>query len=263
YYDDLHEAVGSFDYVIATPPFNVTGVDKSKLEGDTRRFPFGLPRPDNANYLWIQLFYSALNENGRAGFVMANSASDARASEVQIRRRLIEERAVDVMVAISPNFFYTLPIAVTLWFLDRGKRRTPRKDTVLFLDARHTYRQVDRAHRDFLPEQIELLANTVRLYRNEKPEFFAGSEELLAGRFPDGAYVDVPGLCKVATIADIEAHGWSLNPGRYVGVAAGDEHPRDFAERLAELHDEFRVLSDESEVLRRKVDAAVRGILEA
>jgi type I restriction enzyme M protein len=261
YYDDLHDAVGSFDFVMANPPFNVNGIDKSKLEGDTRRFPFGLPRPDNGNYLWIQLFRSALNETGRAGFVMANSASDARASEAEIRRRLIQERAVDVMIAIGPNFFYTLPIAVTLWFLDRGKRGTPREDTVLFLDARHTYRQIDRAHRDFLPEQIELLANTVRLYRGEEPESAAGSAELMAERFPDGSYVDATGFCRVARIEEIEAQGWSLNPGRYVGVAVGAEDDGDFHEQLAELHDEFAVLSDESDSLRLKVDAAVRGIL--
>ena len=263
YYEDLHDAVGRFDFVMANPPFNVNGIDKTKLDGDTRRFPFGLPRPDNGNYLWIQLFRSALNDTGRAGFVMANSASDARASEAAIRRQLIEERSVDVMIAIGPNFFYTVTLPVTLWFLDRGKRGTSREDTVLFLDARNTFRQVDRAHRDFLPEQVELLANVVRLYRGEKPETIAGSAELMAERFPDGTYVDVPGLCKVATVAEIEAQGWSLNPGRYVGVAAGVEDDGDFAVRLAELHGEFTTLSDEAEVLRRKVDAAVRGILGA
>jgi type I restriction enzyme M protein len=263
YYDDLHDAVGSFDFVMANPPFNVNGIDKSKLEGDTRRFPFGLPRLDNGNYIWIQLFYSALNETGRAGFVMANSASDARASEAEIRRRLIEGRAVDVMIAIGSNFFYTVTLPVTLWFLDRGKRGTPREDTVLFLDARHTYRQIDRAHRDFLPEQIELLANTVRLYRGEEPESVAGSEELMAESFPDGAYADVPGFCRVATIEEIEAQGWSLNAGRYVGTAAGAEDDGGFAERLAELHDEFTLLSEEADLLRRKVDAALRGVLKA
>src|SRR5439155_26188735 len=166
-------------------------------------------RLDNGNYRWIQLFRSALNGTGRAGFVMANSASDARASEAEIRRRLIEERSVDVMIAIGSNFFYTVTLPVTLWFLDRGKRRTPREDTVLFLDARHTYRQIDRAHRDFLPEQIELLANTVRLYRDEAPESVAGSEELMAERFPGGVYADVPGFCSVASLAESEAEGWS------------------------------------------------------
>src|SRR4051812_23599122 len=263
YYDDLHDAVSSFDFVMANPPFNVNGIDKSKLEGDARRFPFGLPRPDNGNYIWIQLFRSALNETGRAGFVMANSASDASASEAEIRRGLIEEHSVDVMIAIGSNFFYTVTLPVTLWFLDRGKRGTPRENTVLFLDARHTYRQIDRAHRDFLPEQIELLANTVRLYRGEETESVAGSEELMAERFPDGVYVDVPGFCRVAAIDEIEAQGWSLNPGRYVGVAAGIEHDGDFATRLAELHEEFTQLSDEAEGLRRTVDTAVSGILDA
>ena len=266
YYEDLHNATGAFDFVLANPPFNVNAVDKERLKdvvGPGRRYPFGLPRTDNANYLWIQLFYSSLNAKGRAGFVMANSASDARASEAAIRQKLIEERSVDVMIAIGPNFFYTVTLPVTLWFLDRGKRATPRVDTVLFLDARHTYRQIDRAHRDFLPEQIELLANTVRLYRGEDPESVAGSEELVAERFPDGVYADVPGLCKVATISQIEEQGWSLNSGRYVGAAPGEEDDGDFATRLAELHDEFTVLSDEAELLGGKVDASVEGILEA
>lgn len=262
YYEDLHDAVGRFDFVMANPPFNVDKIDKSKLADDRRRFPFGLPRSDNGNYLWIQLFYSALAETGRAGFVMANSAADARASEAEIRRELIEQKAVDVMIAISPNFFYSVTLPVTLWFLDRGKRGTPRQETVLFLDARYIYRQVDRAHRDFMPEHIELLANIVRLYRGEQVERAAGSETHVAELFPDGAYADVPGLCKLATLSEIEEQGWSLNPGRYVGVKAGEENDADFALRLADLHDEFTVLSDEAEELRRKITAAVLGILE-
>ena len=262
YYDDLHGAVGSFDFVMANPPFNVNGVDKSKLEGDTRRFPFGLPRSDNGNYLWIQLFYSALTESGRAGFVMANSASDAGASEAVIRRRLIEEKTVDVIIATGPNLFYTVPLSVHLWFLDRGKDGTKREDTVLFLDARNVYRQIDRAHRDFLPEQIELLANTVRLYRGETPEFVAGSDEMMAERFPDGAYSDVPGFCKVAPIAEIEAEGWSLSPGRYVGVTPGDsDADEDFNTRLEVLYAEFLRISDEGNILRRQVDASLQRIL--
>jgi len=128
---------------------------------------------------------------------------------------------------------------VTLWFLDRGKKGTEREDTVLFLDARHLYRQIDRAHRDFLPEQIELLANIVRLYRGEDVETVEGSEALLNEHFPDGAYVDVPGLCKVATLAEIEAQGWSLNPGRYTGSSVVEDDGEGFAEKLAGLYDEF------------------------
>jgi type I restriction enzyme M protein len=261
YYDDLHHSRAAFDFVMANPPFNVNGVDKEKLEVDTR-FPFGIPRPDNANYLWIQLFYSSLAPGGRAGFIMANSAGDARASEAEIRRQLLHSKTIDVMVAIGTNFFYTVTLPVTLWFLDRGKYGTDREDTVLFIDARHLYRQIDRAHRDFLPEQIELLANIVRLYRGEDVETVDGSERLLNERFPDGEYADIPGLCKVATLTEIEAQGWSLNPGRYTGTAAAEDDDEDFAEKLAGLYDEFTRLSDEADVLRAEVDTAVQGILE-
>jgi type I restriction enzyme M protein len=260
YYDDLHHSADAFDFVMANPPFNVNGVDKNKLAGDPR-FPFGLPRPDNANYLWIQLFASSLAAGGRAGFVMANSAGDAGHSEREIRRQLIQSKAVDVMVAIGTNFFYTVTLPVTLWFLDNGKRGGDREDTVLFIDARHLYRQIDRAHRDFRPEHIELLANIVRLYRGEHVETFAGSDVLLKEAIPNGTYIDVAGLCKVATLAEIEAQGWSLNPGRYTGTAAVDTNSEDFTEKLAGLYDEFTQLSNEADVLRAGVDAAVQSVI--
>ena len=262
YYDDLHRSLGEFDFVMANPPFNVNGIDKDKLAGDPR-FPYGLPKPDNGNYLWIQIFASALNDRGRAGFVMANSAGDAGHTEREIRRELIESGAVDVMVGIGTNFFYTVTLPVTLWFLDKGKASTDREDTVLFIDARHLYHQIDRAHRDFLPEQIELLANIVRLYRGEAVETTDGSEALLRERFPDGSYADVAGLCKVATRAEIEAQGWSLNPGRYTGTAEVEDDGEDFIEKLAGLYDEFTRLSDEADELRAKVGTAVQGILGA
>ncbi|MHB1920081.1 MAG: N-6 DNA methylase, partial [Acidimicrobiales bacterium] len=215
----------------------------------------------NGNYVWIQQFYAALNETGRAGFVMANSAGDAGHSERDIRRQLVESGAVDVMVAIGTNFFYTVTLPVTLWFIDKGKVATHREDTVLFIDARHLYRQIDRAHRDFLPEQIELLANIVRLYRGENVEVVDGSDAALKTHFPDSIYVDVPGLCKVATRAEIEAQGWSLNPGRYTGTAAADDDGEDFTEKLEGLYEEFTLLSNEADELRVKVDAAITGIL--
>src|SRR5207244_9850627 len=135
YYDDPHDATGRFDFVLANPPFNVNAVDKERLKdqvGPGRRFPFGLPRTDNANYLWIQIFYSALKDRvagtsgGRAGFVMANSASDARTSEQELRKKLIESRAVDVMVAVGPNLFYTVTLPCTLWFFDKARAGHPR-----------------------------------------------------------------------------------------------------------------------------------------
>jgi len=261
YYEDLHTSPGKFDFVLANPPFNVNRVDKDRLKDDPR-FPLGLPKVDNANYLWIQIFYSALSKNGRAGFVMANSAADARASELEIRKKLIQDRSVDVMVAVGPNMFYTVTLPCMLWFLDRGKRGTGREDTVLFLDARQIYNQIDRAHREFTPEQIELLANIVRLYRGEKPENQHASAKMMAEKFPEEKYVDVPGLCKVATIKEIEAQGWSLNPGRYVGVAEGEADDFDFKERLQELNEQLEILNVEARELEERIAENIAQLLE-
>lgn len=260
YYEDAWGGVGSFDYVMANPPFNVNKVDKGKLEGD-RRFPFGLPNADNANYIWIQVFYSALNSRGRAGFVMANSAADAGGSELEIRKKLVAERAVDVVVAVSPNFFYTVTLPVTLWFLDRGKHGTSHEDTVLFIDARKVFRQVDRAHRDWMPHQIEFLANIARLYRGEAVETSAGSEELIAESFAVGTYADVPGLCAVATLDQIEKQGWSLNPGRYVGMSAAEGDGVDFRVRLNELNEELEKLNAEAAALQERIAVNVARLL--
>ena len=272
YYEDIHnsatydkdaqDSIGAFDFVMANPPFNVNGMDREKIKSDRAHYPFGVPSVDNANYLWIELFYSALNQNGRAGFVMANSASDARGSELEIRRQLIEKGAVDVMIAIGSNFFYTVTLPCTLWFLDRGKVKTPRKGMVLFIDARHIYRQIDRAHRDFSEQQVEFIANIVRLYRGEAVVTGADSE-MLSETFPEGAYRDVAGLCKVATLAEIEAQGWSLNPGRYVGVAERKEaEDFDFAERLEELNEELEILNVEARELEEQIAENVMMLLE-
>ena len=270
YYDDPHSATGTFDFAIANPPFNVDAVDKDRLKdaaGPGRRFPFGLPTADNANYLWIQLFYSSLNENGRAGFVMANSASDARGSEQELRKQLVESKAVDVMVAVGPNMFYTVTLPVMLWFLDKGKSKTSRANTVLFVDARKIWRQIDRAHRDWTQAQIGFIANLVRLYRGEAPDLTVGGEETAAklaevfGKTP--AYSDIPGLCKSATLTEIEAQGWSLNPGRYVGVAPGEEvSDEDFKAQLQALNEELDTLNAQARTLEQTIAANVAGILE-
>ena len=261
YYEDPHDCLGRFDFVLANPPFNVKKVDKERLK-DSKRFSKKTPTVDNANYLWIELFYAALNENGRAGFVMANSASDARGSELEIRRQLIETGAVDVMVAVGSNFFYTVTLPCTLWFLDKGKATGTSKDRVLFVDARHIYCQVDRARREFADEQVEFLANIVRLYRGERVETVGGSGDLLAESFPNGVYRDVAGLCRVATVADIEGQGWSLNPGRYVGVAERvEDEDFVFAERLEELHEELEVLNAESRELEGRISENVGQLL--
>jgi type I restriction enzyme M protein len=270
YYDDLHNSKGRFDFVLANPPFNVNAVDKERLEGDVgkgRRFPFGLPSADNANYLWIQLFYSALNEKGRAGFVMANSASDARSSEQELRRQLIEDQAVDAVIAVGPNMFYTVTLPVTLWFFDRGKKRTPRADKVLFLDARHVYRQIDRAHRDWTPGQIGFLANVVRLYRGEELDFTLGGEEAEAkikevfGK--KAKFGDVLGLCKAATVKEIAAQGCSLNPGRYVGVAPGEAvSDEDFRSKFEALNEDLETLNAQARDLEQLISRNAAAILE-
>jgi type I restriction enzyme M protein len=261
YYEDLHNATGRFDFVLANPPFNVNAIDKERLEGEVgngRRFPFGLPRADNGNYVWIQLFYSTLNDRGRAGFVMANSASDARSSEMELRRRLIEAHAVDVVVTVGPNMFYTVTLPCTLWFLDRGKAKTKRADKVLFLDARHIYRQVDRAHRDWTDAQVGFMANVVRLYRGQEPDFTTGGHEAEAkirevfGKKPK--YSDIAGLCKAAAGSDLEHQGWSLNPGRYVGVAPGEAlADEDFREKLEDLSEELERLCLEAREHERSI----------
>ena len=260
YYQDRHRSLGNFDFVMANPPFNVKGVDKSKLEQD-RRFPFGLPSGDNANYLWIQHFYSALNDTGRAGFVMANSASDAGHSEREIRRQLIASKAVDVMITIGSNFFYTVTLPCTLWFLDKGKIGSEREDKVLFINARDIFQSVGRSHRDFTPEQLEFLVNIVRLYRGKDIETAHGSVEWIEEVFPDGTYRDVPGRCYVANLEEIAAQGYSLNPGRYVGEAARDEGDFDFQLRLEQLHKELELLNAEAHSLDERVSHNVLELL--
>ena len=289
YYDDPHKAAGRFDFVMANPPFNVSAVDKEKLKDDKQRFPFGMPRSDNANYLWIQLFYSSLADpsvehaGGRAGFVMANSASDARQSEQDIRRELIEAGAVDAMIAIGSNFFYTVTLPCTLWFLDKGKALTPSpspkgseartKDTVLFIDARNIFTQIDRAHREFSEAQIGLIATIARLYRGEDlngfnfnasdyPQLVPAQIDILQAAIKTRTYADVAGLCKVATRDEIIAQGYSLNPGRYVGVAEKDNGSDvEFAEQLEELNEELEALNAQAHELEEHIAKNVSELL--
>jgi len=269
---------GQFDFVMANPPFNVNEIQKERLEGDKQRFPFGMPRNDNGNYLWIQMFYSALNKTGRAGFVMANSASDSRGSEQDIRQQLIEDDGVDVMVAVSSNFFYTVTLPCALWFLDKNKP-AHNKGKVLFIDARHIFRQVTRAVRDYTSEQLNFIANIVRLYRGQAIDNTYLESHPDAGN--DGAYSldkffehaggqsegqlvyrDIAGLCKVASKAEIIEQGYSLNPGRYVGVTEGEkESDEDFSARLEALQEELEALNSEAHLLEAEISANVSTVL--
>lgn len=259
YYDDPHKLIGRFDFVMANPPFNQSEVDRAKLLNEAgtvdARFPLGLPSVNNANYLWINLFYAALNPKGRAGFVMANSASDAGGSERELRKKLIETGAVDCIVAVGPNMFLTVTLPVTLWFLDKRKAtQKSRSSNVLFIDARHLFRQVTRAHRAFDAGHVEFLGNIVRMWRGEEIETEAGSWPRIAEAFPDGCYRNVPGLCNVASSDEIALQDWSLNPGRYVGVAPGQVHDdEEFKKSLELLQEQLEALNSKATQLQIQI----------
>ncbi len=181
YYDDPHKSFGAFDYVLANPPFNVDEVSLKAIEGDRRFNTHGLPRNKsklksadtgketvpNANYLWINLFATSLKPKGRAALVMANSASDARHSEADIRRTLIQKNLIAGMLTLPSNMFYTVTLPATLWFFDRAKP----DDRILFLDARNVFTQVDRAHREFTDEQVANLALISHLRHGHRDRF--------------------------------------------------------------------------------------------
>jgi len=170
FYSNPHELTGKCDFVMANPPFNVNRVDKDRefVKTDPRLFEKGgIPKADNANYLWIQYFHAYLNENGRAGFVMASSATDAGNTEKDIRQQLIETGNVDVIVSVGNNFFYTRSLPCHLWFLDKGKR-PENKNKILMLDARNTYRVINSTINDFSDGQLLNFTTIVQLYRGKK-----------------------------------------------------------------------------------------------
>jgi len=330
FYHDAHNLVGCCDYVMANPPFNVDKVKAESCES-AGRLPFGLPSVNkakevgNANYLWISYFYAYLNEKGRAGFVMASSATDSQGKDKEIRQKLVETDHVDVMVSVGNNFFYTKSLPCSLWFFDKAKNAAT-KGTVLFIDARNYYTVVDRTLNEWTEWQLKNLNAIVWLHRGEMDKYaslikeyrmalgsdalfaeqvaqrderlkalneearqaveaakaaeaeakknkqkYAGrkakeiqaeyderiaeAEELLTiakeadwltSKFGDGQYADVAGLCKVAKLEVIEAKGWSLTPGAYVGVAAVEDDGVDFKTRMREIHEELLSLQAES-----------------
>ena len=301
FYSDPYNAVGTFDYVMANPPFNVDEVVVEKLEGDERFTIYGIPRNKsksmkkksdkketvpNANYLWIGYFATALNKNGKAGLVMANSASDASGSEYEIRKKMIEEGIISQRVTLPSNMFSSVTLPATLWFFDKEKPNTDKKDKILFIDARNIYTQVDKAHRKFLNEQIKNLALITELYNGNTQAYKDLIEEYKQGlasapeesddkevftksywqeqidwieeRFPEGIYQDVIGLCKAATIAGedgIKDQDYSLNAGRYVGVVIEDDGMTEdeFKDEMKRLNDEFVELSHEANKLEPQI----------
>jgi type I restriction enzyme M protein len=198
YYKDPHELTGECDFVMANPPFNVDEVDAEKISGD-KRLPFGLPgvnkqkKVSNANYLWLQYFYSYLNDNGRAGVVMSSQASSAGRDEAKVREKLVKAGAVDVMIDVRGNFFYTRTVPCQLWFYDRAKERDPeRADHVLMLDARNIFRKVSRSLCDFSPEQQKNIAAIVWLYRGQSDRFMRLVESYLSEAVALGQAAEEP-----------------------------------------------------------------------
>ena len=322
FYHDAYNLAGKCDYVMANPPFNV---DKVKAESASAagRLPFGLPGVNqktkeigNANYLWISYFYAYLNDHGRAGFVMASSATDSANKDRDIREKLVRTGDVDVMVSVGNNFFYTLSLPCSLWFFDRNKHADIR-DKVLFIDARNYYTVVDRTLNEWTEWQLRNLQAIVHLYRGEKEKYrqlladyqsvlgdttvasaqealdkqkaiakeiianatrkdkkrieaeqnaliaeledtleTARQHEWLTEKFGDGEYKDVLGLCKIATIREIEEKNYSLTPGAYVGVAEQKDDGVDFHERMTEIHAELAQLNKKANVLMDEIQKA-------
>lgn len=301
FYSDPYNAVGRFDYVMANPPFNVDEVVYERVKDDARFNTYGIPKNKtkagkkdsdkketvpNANYLWISYFASALNEHGKAALVMANSASDAGNSEYEIRKKMIEEGIISQMVTLPSNMFSSITLPATLWFFDKAKTHSEKKNEILFIDARNVFTQVDRAHRKFSDEQIKNLGIISRLYEGDTaaytnlieeyktalanaPEtsddkevktksYYQSQIDWLNERFPNGKYNDVIGLCKVAKLEGEDGiidQDYSLNAGRYVGVVIEDDGmtAEEFKAEMLSLNEELLKLNDEAHSLEQTI----------
>lgn len=309
FYADPYNAVEAFDYVMANPPFNVDEVNYSRVAEDPRFNTYGVPRNKstskkkdsdkketvpNANFLWIGHFATALNENGRAALVMANSASDAGKSEYEIRKKLIEEGIISQMVTLPPNMFTSVTLPATLWFFDKAKTRSAKKNKILFIDARNIYTQVDRAHRKFSDEQIKNLSIISKLYNGDKDAYLSLLEEYykefdaapelaedreertknywksqidwLQSHFPDGKYRDIVGLCKVASMDGEDGiidQDYSLNAGRYVGVDIEDDEltEQEYKDLMIGMVEDFVSLNTVAAELEQQVVVEIENLL--
>ena len=308
FYSDPYNAFGKFDYVMANPPFNVDEVVYEKVKDDKRFNTYGIPKNKsksskkdsdkketvpNANYLWISYFATSLNEKGKAALVMANSAADAGKSEHDIRKKMVDEGIIKQMVSLPSNMFTSVTLPAMLWFFDKQKPQTERKNEILFIDARGVFTQIDRAHRKFSEEQIENLALITKLYdgdtnayneliehyeeeKNKAPEsskdtktkkYFQEQIDWIKERFPDGKYQDVIGLCKAARIDEedgIAEQDYSLNPGRYVGVDFDDYclSVEEYNNQIRSLNKEFVELINETkemeDIINNNLDDLLR-----
>lgn len=309
FYSDPYNAVGAFDYVMANPPFNVDEVSVDRVIEDARFNTYGVPRNKtkstkkasdkketvpNANYLWIGYFATAMNEHGKAALVMANSASDASGSEYEIRKKMIEEGIVSQMVTLPSNMFSSVTLPATLWFFDKQKPNTDKKEEILFIDARNIFTQIDRAHRKFSDEQIKNLGIITKLYHGNTEAFsdliaeyktahasapetsedkevktkayWQAQIDWLTERFPDGVYRDVIGLCKAAAMEGEDGiidQDYSLNAGRYVGVVIEDDGmtAEEFKAEMLSLNEELEKLNREAGALEKVIADNLKGLL--
>jgi len=280
--DELRDL--KFDYILANPPFNVSDWGGDRLREDPR-WQFGVPPVGNANYAWLQHIYWHLAPFGTAGVVMANgSMSSNRNGEGEIRKAMIERDAVDCMVALPSQLFYSVPIPACLWILARdksnGKRGQEtlrdRRGEVLFIDARKMGKMVDRTRRELTDEDIQKIADTYHAWRS-----VAGTQVIVpntaltesvgaqfiaplsrhdeSGRDESRPYQDIPGFCKSATLDEIRKHGYVLTPGRYVGAEATEDDGEPFTDKMKRLSTQWR----EQQAEAARLDAMIEANLKA
>ena len=239
YYDDKFPDLRA-DFVISNPPFNADWEPERLSEKDPR-LKYGIPPSSNANFMWIQHFIYHLAPNGMAGFVMANGALAVGGKEGEIRKRIIEDDLVDVIIACPPKLFYNVSLPVSLWFVTKNKKNgrfRNRTGETLFIDARDIYTPISRKQNTFTDEQIQKIANVVRAWRGQK-EY--------------GEYKDIPGFCKSVTIEEIRKNGYVLTPGRYVGIPEEQDDGVPFEEKMKKLKAELEEYFKQSRELEEKI----------
>jgi type I restriction enzyme M protein len=232
FHNDQHPDLKA-DYILANPPFNMSDWGGDSLRED-KRWKYGKPPVNNANFAWVQHFIHHLSPNGTAGFVLANGSMSSNTSgEGEIRKAIIEDDLVDCMVALPGQLFYSTQIPVCLWFLSRNKKN--RNGKTLFIDARKLGTLTDRVHRDLSSKDIAQIAETYRAWMNGKK------------------YEDVAGFCKSVTIEEIRAQGYVLTPGRYVGAAELEEDDEPFEQKMARLTNELQKQIEKSHELDSQI----------
>lgn len=240
YHDDKFVNM-RFDIVISNPPFNVSEWGADNISPHDPRIKYGLPPNGNANFMWIQHFAYHLSPDGIAGFVMANGALAVGGREGEIRKKIIEDDLVDVVIACPPKLFYNVALPVSLWFVTKDKkdkRFKKRTGKTLFIDARELYEPISRKQYTFTDEHIAKIANTVRAWRGEK-----GADKC----------EDEPGFCKSATLEEIAKNGYVLTPGRYVGIAPEEDNGVPFEEKMNKLTKDLKEYFKEGEKLEKEI----------